>query len=119
MNEGGGTERSYDFASKRLTITNYKSVKSDKLSTIQIDGKDKSVQMLATEKNRLTPSEVKLRAKQILMDTYLPKDYPDSVAKEFLPFTLYSMIGGISTSAMLFLSTQSLFVALGGSQTQA
>lgn len=31
---GRGTEQQYDFASKRLTITNYKSLKSDKISTI-------------------------------------------------------------------------------------
>ena len=51
----------------------------------------------------------------MLAETYLPRDYPDSVAKEFLPFTLYSFVGGASTAAMMFLSTQSLFVALGGS----
>ena len=39
------------------------------------------------------------------MDTYLPKDYPESVTKEFLPYSLYTMVGGVSMSAMLFLST--------------
>lgn len=60
-----------------------------------------------------------MRAIQVIQETYLPKDFPESVSKEFLPFTIYSMIGSTSTSAMLFLSTQSLFVALGGSQSQA
>ena len=49
----------------------------------------------------------------------MPADYPDSVTKEYFPFTVYSMIGSVSITAMMFLSTQSLFVALGGSTTQA
>ena len=85
------------------------------MSTILIDGKDKSVQMLVTEQSRLTAKELKLRVMQVLMDTYLPKDYPESVTKEFLPYSLWTMVGSTSMSAMLFLSTQSLFVALGGS----
>jgi len=31
---GGGSEEAYNFTSKRLTITNYKNIKSDKISTI-------------------------------------------------------------------------------------
>jgi len=73
--------------------------------------------MLASEKNKLTWKELKYRLYQIVAETYLPKDYPESVSKEFLPFTIYSLIGGTSTAAMMFLSTQSLFVALGGSQS--
>jgi len=115
--DGFGTERKYQFEHKRLTITNYKSAKSDKISTVQIDGKDKSVKFLATEKSRLSLHELKLRTLQVISETYLPKDFPDSVSKEFLPFTIYSLISGVATGAMLFLSTQSLFVALGGSST--
>ena len=73
--------------------------------------------MLATEKSRMSMKELKYKSLQVFSETYLPKDYPESVSKEFLPFTIYSMIGGTSTAAMLFLSTQSLFVALGGSQS--
>ena len=54
-----------------------------------------------------------------VFQTFLPTDYPDSVTKEYFPFTVYSMIGSVSITAMMFLSTQSLFVALGGSTTQA
>lgn len=56
---GGGSEQRYNFESKRLTITNYQSAKSDKISTIQIDGKDKSVNLLSTEKTRLNLHEAK------------------------------------------------------------
>ena len=54
-----------------------------------------------------------------MVDTYLPKDFPDSCAPEYLPFTVYALIGATCTSSMMFLSTQSLFVALGGSSSQA
>ena len=73
--------------------------------------------MLATERSRASLRELRLKTKQVIQETYLPKDFPESVSKEFLPFTIYSMIGSTSTAAMLFLSTQSLFYALGGSQT--
>jgi hypothetical protein len=46
--------------------------------------------------------------------TFLPADYPESVTKEYLPFTIYSNISSITITAMSFLSTQALFVALGG-----
>ena len=42
--------------------------------------------MLATEKNRLNLKELKHRFTYILAETYLPKDYPESVSKEYLPF---------------------------------
>ena len=64
---------------------------------------------------RRSLSEWKTSFQEKLMETYFPADYPDSVTKEYLPFTMYSMIGSISITAMIFLSTQSLFVAIGGS----
>ena len=54
-----------------------------------------------------------------MVETYLPADYPESVTKEYWPFTKYSLIGSTCITAMMFLSTQSLFVALGGSTTQS
>ena len=75
--------------------------------------------MLDTEEKKLSISELQKRTKQLLMETYLPKEYPESVAKEFLPFTMYFFVSGVTVSAMVFVSTQSLFVALGGSSSQA
>jgi hypothetical protein len=37
--------------------------------------------------------------------TFLPADYPESVTKEYLPFTLYSNLSSITITAMSFLST--------------
>jgi len=37
--------------------------------------------------------------------TFLPADYPESVSKEYLPFTLYSNLSSITITAMSFLST--------------
>lgn len=52
------------------------------------------------------------------MNTFLPTDYPDSVTKEYLPYTLYSLASLASMSCMFSISTQALFVALGGTTTQ-
>ena len=49
--------------------------------------------MLKTEKNKLSWSEAKQRVFTVLAETYLPKDFPESVSKEFLPFAVYSAIG--------------------------
>jgi hypothetical protein len=48
-----------------------------------------------------------------IMNTFLPNGYPHSVAENYFKFTFVSNIGAISFTAMSFLSTQSLFVALG------
>jgi len=86
------------------------------ISTIQIDGKHKQVTQL-TQNNPRSLREYKERAKDSLIATYLPVDYPDSVTPNYLPFATMSALGAISFTAMHFLSTQSLFVALGGSSS--
>lgn len=48
-----------------------------------------------------------------LMATFLPNDYPNSVGDNYLKFIAVSNIGAISFSAMSFIGTQSLFVAIG------
>ena len=63
---GHGTEFIQDFKNKRFTITNYEDLKSGKISTVQIDGKDRSVSFLTTASERLTAREIKDRAKKII-----------------------------------------------------
>jgi hypothetical protein len=48
-----------------------------------------------------------------LMNTFMPNGYPHTVRENYLKFVAVSNIGAISFTAMGFLSTQSLFVALG------
>ena len=40
-----------------------------------------------------------------LASTFLPADYPESVSKEYLPFSIYSNISSVTITAMSFLST--------------
>jgi len=47
------------------------------------------------------------------MTTFLPNDYPKSVGDNYLKFSAVSNIGAVSFSAMSFIGTQSLFVAIG------
>jgi hypothetical protein len=51
--------------------------------------------------------------KSKLMTTFLPNNYPNSVGDNYLKFAAVSNIGAISFSAMSFIGTQSLFVAIG------
>jgi len=47
----------------------------------------------------------------------MPADYPESVTKEYLSYTAYGMLSSVTNTAMIFLSTQAMFVALGGTTT--
>lgn len=49
-----------------------------------------------------------------VQETYLPADYPESVKKGYLSYAVYGNISATSLTTMTFLSTQVLFVALGG-----
>ena len=69
---------------------------------------------MLTSIKRKEMKDYKAEAIEKVTATFMPADYPDSVSKEYLPFTIYSNISSISMTAMIFLSTQSLFVALGG-----
>ena len=53
----------YDFTNKRFTITNFEHEKSGKISTVQIDGKDRSVSFLASVSNSMSLRDVRERAK--------------------------------------------------------
>lgn len=46
---------------------------------------------------------------------FLPKDYPHSVTKEYLPYALYNFLNGISGTITGTLSMQALLQALGAS----
>ena len=98
---------------KRMILKNYKSQKTTEPQIIQIDGKTKEAQML-TPLQSYSLGSVGHTVHDKMMRTFLPADYPNSVTKEYLPFSIYSNISSISITAMTFLSTQALFVALGG-----
>jgi hypothetical protein len=46
--------------------------------------------------------------------TFLPNGYPESVRPGYLNFTALGNLGAVSFTAMGFLSTQCLFVSIGG-----
>lgn len=98
---------------RRMVIKNYKSQKTQEPQIVQIDAQTNQVSLLTPLRNRsLRSSASQLQEK--LQTVFLPADYPHSVTKEYLPFAIYSNISSLSISAMMFISTQALFVALGG-----
>jgi len=54
-----------------------------------------------------------------VMHTFLPNGYPHTVTDNYFRFATVSNVGAVMFTAMGFLSTQSLFVALGSNMTQA
>jgi len=97
----------------RMILKNYKSQKTQEPQIIQIDGETKEAQLLTPLQSH-SLGTLRHSVHEKVMRTFLPADYPHSVTKEYLPFSIYSNISSISITAMTFLSTQALFVALGG-----
>lgn len=50
---------------------------------------------------------------------FLPNGYPHSVSEGYAKFTIYTLLSSVSVTALAFISTQALFVALGSTTTQA
>lgn len=98
---------------QRVILKNYKTAKTLQPQVIQIDAFTKEAKLLSEIPTKNFKS-FKHSLHEKLSNTFLPADYPDSVTKEYLPFTIYGNISSISITAMTFLSTQALFVALGG-----
>ena len=96
-----------------MILYNYKSPKTEKPQIVQIDSETKDAKMLTLVRHK-TMREYRNLTLDKLAATFLPADYPESVSKEYLPFTIYSNISSVTITAMSFLSTQALFVALGG-----
>ena len=82
-----GFKKNTDQSSK-YTLTCYKDSKSRKVQKVQVDTRDQSVKLLEEPKEKLTVAGIQRKALDILKETYLPKDFPDSVTKQYLPFTL-------------------------------
>lgn len=98
-------KRVYDFEQMRLIVTNYKNAKQTKIQKVQVEGRDQSVTFLTKGGGRKKLSEYKQEAVDKLAATYLPADYPHSVTKEYMPYTMYSSAGSVCGMAMNFLST--------------
>ena len=89
---------------KRVILKNYPTVKTDKPQIVQIDAVTKDAKML-TQVRHKTIKEYRNLTFEKMAATFLPADYPESVTKEYLPFTIYSNISSITITAMSFLST--------------
>lgn len=89
------------------------SIKTTEPQVVQIDAHTKEATRLTAIKRKSLAGSME-QVKEKMENTFLPAGYPDSVTKEYLPFTVYSNASSVSITAMTFLSTQALFVALGG-----
>ena len=96
---------------KPIVLKNYYKEKTQEPVIIHIDGVKEA--KLLTPLRRRSFKTFKEDMKDKVIMAILPTDYPDSVSKEYLPFSIYQGVSGITITTMTFLSTQALFVALG------
>lgn len=94
-------------------MRNFKNIKDDKPNIIDIDRSTGNVRQISTDHDIKNFQSFKNNALLNVMNTFMPNGYPNSVAKDYMKFVCVSNVGAIAFTAMGFLSTQSLFVALG------
>jgi len=72
-------------------VHNFKTMKAQQPDSFQIDPTQedcqKSIKQLK-EVHRMTLNNFSQQGQQYMAKVYLPADYPDSVAKEYLQFTI-------------------------------
>lgn len=81
---------------------------------IDIDQETGQVRQISRDHNSLNLTNMKSKAATTFSGTFLPNGYPESVRKGYLAYTILGNLGAISFTAMGFLSTQCLFVSIGG-----
>lgn len=86
-------------------LHNFKNTKSKEPQTIQIEPLEHNRVSWVTEVKRRSVNDLYADGKEKLAATFLPADYPESVSKEYLPFTIMSNVSAVSITAMSFLST--------------
>jgi hypothetical protein len=98
---------------KKMIIDSYRTQRVSKPQTVLIDPNTKEVHRL-TPLRRRSLVDYRNQFVGLMQDIYLPVDYPDSVAPQYLNYTVYSTIAQVSITTMQFLSTQACFCALSG-----
>jgi hypothetical protein len=98
---------------KKIVIKNFKNIKDESPNIIDIDNETGEVRQISKDHDSLNFKNVSQQTSMKIMSTFLPNDYPNSVTPNYKTFTIASNVGAIAFTTMSFLSTQSLFVALG------
>ena len=98
---------------KKIVIKNFKNIKDESPNIIDIDNETGEVRQISKDHDSLNYKNISQNTSMKVMSTFLPNDYPNSVTENYKNFTIASNVGAVAFTAMSFLSTQSLFVALG------
>ena len=98
---------------KKIVIKNYKNIKDSSPNIIDIDNETGEVRQISKDHDKMNLKNMRQQTSMKVMNTFLPNDYPNSVSSNYTKFTVASNVGAIAFTSMSFLSTQSLFVALG------
>lgn len=102
-----------DELQRKLVIRNFKNTKDKAPNIIDIDTESGEVRQISSDHDSYSFKNLKAMTRGKLITTFLPNGYPKSVGEDYLRFTTISNVGAMAFTAMSFLSTQALFVALG------
>lgn len=98
---------------QKIVLKNYKNIKDEFPNVIDINSRTGEVSQISKDHDKMTISQFRQQTKMKAMNTFLPNGYPHTVSSNYFKFCVVSNIGAVSFTIMGFLSTQSLFVALG------
>ena len=82
-------------------------------NVIDIDTESGEVRQISSDHDSYSVKNMKSVTRAKMITTFLPNGYPKSVGSDYFRFTMVSNAGAVAFTAMSFLSTQALFVALG------
>jgi hypothetical protein len=102
----------------KYVIHSFPYEKDNSPSTLEIDKISGKINII-THHDPVSVKQIKSNFLNGFFATFLPAGYPHSVADGYFRFTMYSNLSALAITAMSFLSTQSLFVAIGSTMTQA
>ena len=104
---------------KKIIIKNFRNEKDEFPNTIDIDNVSGEVRQISRNHDKVTTRQILADSSHKMVQTFLPNGYPRSVHPNYKQFTIHANLGATAWTTMSFLSTQSLFVALGSTMGQA
>lgn len=108
-----------DDLKKKIVIRSFKNIKDESPNVIDIDNETGEVRQISKDHDDWNFKNVSQQASLKVITTFLPNGYPETVGDQYMKFTVVANLGAMAFTTMSFLSTQSLFVALGSSMNHA
>jgi len=102
---------------QKIVIENFENSNTEVPEIVTINKATQTVTEQNCNRNSWNLRQMWLNTQDTMKETFLPVDYPESVSSEYLRFILLANFSSVNVTAMSFLSTQALFIALGSTVT--